>query len=137
MSLHRRTLHLRWHSISLLLAAIFLVFVAASAFAGKLPFAVFWLYLIASIIAFLAYAFDKSAARNGQWRTQESTLHLFALIGGWPGALVAQKLLRHKSKKQSFLVVFWVTVMLNCGALIWLLTPQGSIALRSILGTSA
>jgi uncharacterized membrane protein YsdA (DUF1294 family)/cold shock CspA family protein len=122
---------------SLILAATFLVFVAAAAFVGKLPFAVFWLYFIASAIAFFTYALDKSAAINDQWRTQESTLHLFALIGGWPGALAAQKLLRHKSKKQSFQVVFWATVMLNCGALIWLLTPQGSIALRSILGATA
>lgn len=103
-------------------------------FAGKLPFAVLGLYLAASSIAFGAYAFDKSAARNDQWRIQESTLHLFALIGGWPGALAAQRLLRHKSKKQSFQLVFWATVVLNCGALGWLFTPSGTEALHAILG---
>jgi len=51
-------------------------------------------------------AFSKSAARKGAWRTQESTLHLLSLVGGWPGALVAQQKLRHKSKKQSFRFVF-------------------------------
>jgi len=122
---------------SLVLSAAFLAFVAGAAFAGMLPFTILWLYLMASTVAFLTYAFDKSAAKNDRRRTQESTLHIFALIGGWPGALAAQKLLRHKSKKQSFQVVFWATVMLNCGALIWLLTPQGSIALRSILGATA
>jgi uncharacterized membrane protein YsdA (DUF1294 family) len=88
----------------------------------------------ASAAAFLVYALDKSAARNDRWRTQESTLHMFGLIGGWPGALAAQGLLRHKSKKQSFQVVFWATVVANCGALGWLFSPSGSSALRSILG---
>src|SRR5690606_34065621 len=52
-------------------------------------------YLIASAIAFVAYALDKSAAKNGTWRTSESTLHVLAIAGGWPGALLAQQLLRH------------------------------------------
>jgi len=121
---------------SLILAATFLVFVAASAFVGKLPFAVLWLYLVGSAVAFLAYAFDKSAARKDQWRTQESTLHLFALVGGWPGALAAQKLLRHKSKKQSFQIMFWATVVLNCSALAWLFSSSGAGALRSFLGAA-
>lgn len=120
----------------LILAVSFLVFVAASAFVGKLPLAVLWLYLASSAVAFLAYAFDKSAARNDQWRTKESTLHIVALVGGWPGALAAQKLLRHKSKKQSFKIVFWGTVALNCGALAWLFSSSGSGALRSLLGVA-
>ncbi len=122
-------------AVSLTLAALFLIFVAASVLAGKLPFAVLALYWGASAVAFLAYAHDKSAARNDQWRTPESTLHLFGLIGGWPGALAAQKLLHHKSKKQSFQVVFWATVVANCGALGWLSSPSGSSVLRSILST--
>ncbi len=120
----------------LISTAAFLVFVAASVFAGKLPIAVVWVYLAASLVAFLAYALDKSAARNDQWRTKESTLHLFALAGGWPGALAAQRLLRHKSSKQSFQFVFWVTVILNCCALAWFFTASGAEALRSILGTA-
>ena len=123
-------------NVSLILAAAFLVFVAGSAFAGKLPFAVLGLYFAASAVAFVAYALDKSAARNDQWRTQESTLHLFALVGGWPGALAAQRLLRHKSKKQSFQIVFWAAVILNCGALGWLFSSSGAGALRSILGAA-
>jgi uncharacterized membrane protein YsdA (DUF1294 family) len=108
--------------------------VAWATFSGPLPLAVLELYLVASIVTFIAYAFDKSAARNDQWRTQESTLHLFALIGGWPGALAAQRLLRHKSKKQSFQIQFWITVVLNCGTLGWFFTPSGAKALRSFLG---
>ena len=120
----------------LILTTAFLVFVAGSVFAGRLPVAVAALYLVASLIAFIAYALDKSAARNDRWRTQESTLHLFALAGGWPGALAAQRLLRHKSSKQSFQFVFWVTVILNCCALAWFFSSSGAEALRSMLGAA-
>lgn len=123
----------KYSAILLILAASFLIFVAASVLAGRLPIAVLALYLCASVVAFLAYALDKSAARNDRWRTQESTLHLFGLIGGWPGALLAQQLLRHKSKKQSFQIVFWITVVANCSVLGWLFLPSGANALRSIL----
>ena len=70
-------------------------------------------YLGLSLAAFMAYAFDKSAAISGRWRTAENTLHLFALAGGWPGALLAQQLLRHKTSKPDFVGVFWITVALN------------------------
>ena len=85
-------------------------------------------YIAGSVITFLAYARDKSAARNNRWRTPESTLHLLSLIGGWPGALVAQRVLRHKSSKQPFRTVFWGTVLLNGAALIWVLTNPDVIA---------
>lgn len=114
----------------------FLVLVVALAFAGKLPKIVLVLYFATSVITFFAYAFDKSAAQNNRWRTQESTLHLFALIGGWPGALIAQRLLHHKSKKTSFQSVFWGTVFLNCGVFSWLLTSSGATTLRSVLGVA-
>jgi uncharacterized membrane protein YsdA (DUF1294 family)/cold shock CspA family protein len=127
------TVSLGGRTVSLTVATLFLGFLAASIYAGKLPLPVLALYLAASAVAFLAYAIDKSAARGNRWRTQEGTLHLFGLIGGWPGALLARNFLRHKSKKWSFRIVFWVTVALNCGALGWLFTPDGSAALRNIL----
>ena len=123
-------------SAALMSAMAFLFFVAAAALVGKLPVAVPGLYLVASVVAFIAYALDKSAARNDRWRTQESTLHLFALAGGWPGALAAQRLLRHKSRKKSFQAVFWATVAINCGALGWLFTALGGEALRSALNAA-
>jgi len=70
-------------------------------------------YIGLSLLAFLAYAFDKSAAINGRWRTPEKTLHLLGVAGGWPGALLAQQLLRHKCSKPSFVAVFWITVAAN------------------------
>jgi uncharacterized membrane protein YsdA (DUF1294 family) len=72
-------------------------------------------YVIISLLTFIIYAKDKSAAKNGSWRTPESTLHLLSLLGGWPGALIAQQTLRHKFKKESFRSVFWTTAFLNCG----------------------
>jgi uncharacterized membrane protein YsdA (DUF1294 family)/cold shock CspA family protein len=99
---------------------------------GETPFIVTMIYLILSLVTFLAYALDKSAAETGRWRTQESTLHFFGLVGGWPGAVFAQQLLRHKSAKTEFQTVFWITVMLNCSALAWLALPDGAAA-RALL----
>lgn len=117
------------------LTGLFMAGIAAMALGGKLPMPVLYLYLAASLLAFAAYAQDKSAAQNNQWRTPENTLQLLGLIGGWPGALVAQRLLRHKTSKTSFQVVFWATVALNLGGLLWLLTPSGSQLLHTILNT--
>lgn len=75
------------------------------------------LYGGASLLAFVMYAIDKNAAIHGRWRTPESTLHVVALFGGWPGALLAQQLLRHKTAKREFVVLFWATVGLNVALL--------------------
>lgn len=120
-------------TILFMVPALFLMFVAVSVFMGRLPFVVLGLYLIASAVSFFAYARDKSAAKADQQRTAERTLQVLSLVGGWPGALVAQKLLRHKTKKQSFQIVFWATVVLNCVGLVWLFSRSGADALRSVL----
>ena len=82
----------------------------------------FVVYVVTSVITFLAYAQDKSAAQHNRWRTKESTLHSLALVGGWPGALLAQKCLRHKSSKARFQRVFWVTVVVNVLLVGWLMS---------------
>jgi uncharacterized membrane protein YsdA (DUF1294 family) len=82
------------------------------------------LYAVASIIAFVLYAFDKSAARQSRRRIPEATLHLWSLLGGWPGALAAQQVFRHKTRKLSFQIVFWLTVLVNSAALAWALATS-------------
>jgi uncharacterized membrane protein YsdA (DUF1294 family) len=85
---------------------------------------VYWIagwYAATSLLSFILYRIDKWAAQTGRWRIPEAHLHLLALLGGWPGALIAQQTLRHKSVKISFRFVFWITVLLNGAALAWLL----------------
>lgn len=119
--------------VSVLLAPLFLAAVSVAAAVGKVPFAVPSIYLVASILALAAYGIDKSAARADRWRVREDTLHLFALLGGWPGALLAQRWFRHKTRKTSFRFVFWVTVIANCAAFGGLLTPAGGRFMSSVL----
>ena len=78
-------------------------------------------YLLMSLVAFIAYALDKRAARRGEWRTPESTLHALELLCGWPGAWLAQRWLRHKSVKTSFRIMFFMMVVLNLAALAYVI----------------
>jgi uncharacterized membrane protein YsdA (DUF1294 family)/cold shock CspA family protein len=120
------TVELRISVVPLLLVIAFstlLIFLESS---GRIPMAVAILYLAASLVTFMAYALDKSAAKSGQWRTQESTLFLMGLAGGWPGAVLAQQLFRHKSSKRDFQTFFWLTVIVNSGAFFWLVSPNGT-----------
>lgn len=122
-------------SLSIIGATFFMVIIGISVLAGKISPLIFALYLVASLLTFLMYAVDKSAAQKGAWRTKESTLHLLSLVGGWPGALLAQEKLRHKTKKQSFRFVFWCTVLLNCSAFVWLLTLDGANILQLLIAS--
>ena len=119
--------------VPLVVASLFVLFVIAGTLAGRLPLAVIATYGVVSILTFLIYWFDKSAARQGQWRTKESSLLLLGLAGGWPGAVVAQRVLRHKSRKQSFQMAFWGTVVMNSVALGWLFTDRGWKLLDQLL----
>jgi uncharacterized membrane protein YsdA (DUF1294 family) len=103
----------------MIVASLFLAAICGLATQGVLPPIVAIVYLVASLVAVVAYAIDKSAAQRGQWRTSESTLHLLALLGGWPGALIAQQVFHHKSRKMSFQFLFWTTVAVNCAVLAW------------------
>lgn len=88
------------------------------------------LILIMSLLSYVYYAIDKRAAQKQQWRVPENFLHMLALLGGWPGAWIAQERLRHKTRKTSFRVVFWLTLFINGAAIVWLHTPQGHFLLR-------
>ncbi|WP_258187274.1 cold shock and DUF1294 domain-containing protein [Variovorax sp. WS11] len=104
---------------------LFLVLYVVVSVLWKPPLVIAVAYAGVSLITFFAYALDKSAARQNARRTQESTLHFLALAGGWPGALLAQQLLRHKSTKAEFRSVFWGTVVVNAAAFAILSSPIG------------
>ena len=115
---------------SIYVSALFLSGITTAYIMAIFPQKLLVSYYCVSIITFIAYAFDKSKARRGAWRTAENTLHLFSLMGGWPGAAIAQQLLRHKSQKRAFRNVFWLTVMVNCSALLWLLSSNGNYVIE-------
>jgi uncharacterized membrane protein YsdA (DUF1294 family)/cold shock CspA family protein len=119
----------QWGTATLFAIPAFLVIYAVVAVLWKLPLWVAGLYAGLSTITFFAYAMDKSAASTGAWRTPEKTLHMLAIAGGWPGALLAQQFLRHKSTKQPFRQVFWATALLNVGALVFLASPLRQVVL--------
>ena len=75
----------------------------------------FFLYLAMSLVTIVVYAMDKRKAVKSQWRIPEATLHLCELLCGWPGAMIAQVLIRHKNAKLSFQLVFWAMTIVNVG----------------------
>ncbi len=117
-------------SLSIVVAPFFLLFLYVLVVTGRAPMVILIFYLGASAATVLAYTIDKAAAENDRWRIRESTLHMLSLIGGWPGALVAQTVLRHKSRKRSFQVAYSITVVMNCSILGWILSPAGASTLR-------
>jgi uncharacterized membrane protein YsdA (DUF1294 family)/cold shock CspA family protein len=97
---------------------VFGLVLAAGAILGRVPSPYLGLSAFMSVLLYAMYAADKSAAKAGRWRTSEASLHLVALLGGWPGGLIARHALRHKTIKQPFRFVFWCTVVLNCLVLV-------------------
>lgn len=132
--LRPRAKNVRLLSTSSAIGAKWRTYGAAATFLGLLwfttelallPHMVFWGYAGMSLLTLLCYGWDKSSAMKGLSRMAENTLHVLALCGGWPGALFAQHLFKHKTRKQPFRTVFWVTVLINLGVLAYLFTPYG------------
>ena len=121
----RRKSSAQWGTATLFAIPGFAVLYLVVSILWKPPLVLAAIYVGASAATFLAYALDKSAAERGAWRTPESTLHLLAFAGGWPGALLAQQFLRHKSTKAEFRAVFWGTVILNVAGLVLFCSPMG------------
>ncbi len=95
---------------------------------SRLPYVVPIAVLAMSLVAYAVYAIDKFKAQNNLWRVPEAILHLLALMGGWPGAMLAQHQLRHKLRKPEFMFIFWTTVALNCLAIALLCFPASGWA---------
>ena len=117
----------QWGTASYFAIPAFLFLYVLVAIAWHIPRWVAWQYLAASVVCFVVYVVDKSAAVAGRWRVSESTLIFLGLVGGWPGAIVAQQVSRHKSNKAAFRSAFWGSVVLNVLAFIALSSPLLSL----------
>jgi uncharacterized membrane protein YsdA (DUF1294 family)/cold shock CspA family protein len=131
----KQGIHTKQKNFAALLAVVFSLFLTGLYFSKIIPILIVGIYAFMSLLTFLLYSHDKKAAGRNSWRTKEDTLHIFALLGGWPGALLAQAFIRHKSKKLSFKVVFFITVLINSGVLYWLITPDGSLWLDALVAS--
>jgi uncharacterized membrane protein YsdA (DUF1294 family)/cold shock CspA family protein len=98
----------------------YLLATLVGAFVGLVPAVIPAGHALLGGAAFLMYTQDKAAAKKGGQRTPEGTLHFIDLLGGWPGALVAQQRSHHKTAKASFQWTFWFTVVANVAAMVWL-----------------
>ena len=107
----------------LLLIPAFAAFVLATHLLWGVPNWFWGAYSAMSMATFIVYALDKRAAQRGGWRVAEGTLHVLSLACGWPGALLAQQLLRHKSTKREFRRLYWLTVVVNIAAFTAIFTP--------------
>ncbi len=116
-----------WWSRACLILLIVIVLLIADSFTTR------WLHastfvlvyggsiLVMSLVAFITYWIDKRRAQRGinDRRIPESTLHVLSLMGGWPGAILAQETFRHKTQKTSFRIMMWVTILLHGVGITW------------------
>jgi len=98
-------------------AGLVLLWALAAALLGLAPTWVFAAYLMLGLVSFLVYGFDKRAARNGDWRVSEASLHGLDLIGGIAGGLLGQLLFRHKTRKESFVATTVLIATVHLAAL--------------------
>ena len=86
-------------------------------------------YLLNSLFTIWFYKTDKRLAEGQEWRIPEDNLHFWELLCGWPGALYAQRKYHHKWKKTSYMVAFWLYVVLNVTVVLGAAFPEVSIPL--------
>ena len=107
--------------LAIFLSVIYLLALAVLSFNQYIPTMLFLFIISINVFSFLFYLVDKYKANKGYWRIKESTLHFLSLLGGWPGAAIAQQGLKHKNRKKSFQIRYWLTVMANIAVLTTLL----------------
>ncbi|MFZ2298289.1 MAG: cold shock and DUF1294 domain-containing protein [Aquabacterium sp.] len=113
-----------WLKPILLVALLWAAVLGWASATHRLPAWVVPAWLGLNLWTFVVYWRDKWAAQRGQWRTPESSLHVWSLLGGWPGARIAQQTLRHKSRKEAFQTIYWVTVLAHVAGVSGLLFGQ-------------
>lgn len=110
----------RGQQMAFAIATMFFALLVGLAALGRVPVLLLAPYVLFSLVGFAMYRADKVAAERGSWRISEANLLAIALVGGWPGALVARRVYRHKTTKQPFRTLFWGTVLGNWAGLAWL-----------------
>jgi uncharacterized membrane protein YsdA (DUF1294 family) len=78
----------------------FVLFIAAALF-------------IVNVGSVTAIWWDKRLAKKDQQRIKESTILVWALVGGWPSGIWAMRRFRHKTSKQSFIVKYVLVVLIS------------------------
>lgn len=105
---------LHWRHLFELALLLTLPALALPAFLDLLN--LWWILLCVGLNSFLAGLLqwvDKRYAITSKSRVPEATLHLFELLGGWPGSFLGQRVLRHKVSKGDYQVVFWAIVLVH------------------------
>lgn len=83
------------------------------------------LYCVMSVFTFIVYGIDKYKAKHDKVRVPESTLHIYSVLGGWPGAMIGQHVFRHKTVKQPFKKYLYISIVVNLICLIsYLIYPH-------------
>lgn len=120
--------------VDYVILAAFAAILATTAVQWPVPVWVWVTYAGVSVVTFVAYALDKKAAADGRWRTSESVLLSLGLLGGWPGAVLAQQWFRHKTRKTAFRGAFWGTVAINVLAFVLITTPIAGWIAQAVTG---
>ena len=107
-------------------SALLLLFGLAAAVNRPTSFALWLVMWVAalSLVTFGIYGYDKGQAQSGGPRVPEAVLHLLGLLGGTPGAFIAMRMFHHKTSKQSFQTIFWLTVAVQLVVLVILLLTR-------------
>ena len=77
--------------------------------------------LIVNAVAFLLMLIDKIKAKKNLWRIKESTLMLWAAIGGSIGALAGMYTFRHKTLHRKFTIGIPAILTLQIAAVVYIL----------------
>lgn len=121
-----------WDTASLVVLGAFILSYLLITVVWKLSIYVGVVYLAMSVICAGVYWLDKDSARIGAWRVSEATLLMLGGFCGWPGAIVAQHLLQHKTTKPSFRFEHWGSVIMNLVFFYLLTTPLLRLILRTL-----
>ena len=73
------------------------------------------IFTVSSLIGYGAIVLDKRFSQQKMWRIPEATLHIIEMLGGWPGSGTAQQMVRHKTRKLSYQITFWLIVAVHIG----------------------